>query len=180
MKNNKIDLFEYEEDFRIALEKHEDLEIVLSRFPKWLLDYHVGTSGDSQVSDLIEMEGIEELDYDNGKPLKLIEWLNGGYYDMNFLDNQEKIFNDYIDYLNDYINIVDYLVTNTDYTVDPIASDGYINIYDIIHGIDDKVVVGRHLEDSKPYIIEYAEDGQDYFMIDDNKFFINEFLRLNI
>lgn len=56
-----------------------------------------------------------------------------------------------------------------------IGTNGYINIVDIIHEIDDFVV----LDDGSQHIVWYGEESP-YFILNEEKYYLNEFVRTNI
>lgn len=55
-----------------------------------------------------------------------------------------------------------------------IATDGYINIINIIHGIDDLI----QLDDGTQHAIQYDEAGMPYFMIADTRYNLDDFMRV--
>lgn len=55
-----------------------------------------------------------------------------------------------------------------------IATDGYINIINIIYGIDDMI----ELDDGTRHAIQYDETGMPYFMIEDTRYNLDDFMRV--
>lgn len=55
-----------------------------------------------------------------------------------------------------------------------IATDGYINIIDIIYGVDDMI----QLDDGTQHAIQYDETGMPYFMIEDIRYNLDDFMRV--
>ena len=53
-------------------------------------------------------------------------------------------------------------------------TNGYITIKYIIHEIDDFVI----LDNEEQYIVDYSEE-EPFFMINDSKYYLNEFMKVH-
>lgn len=55
-----------------------------------------------------------------------------------------------------------------------IATDGLLNITDIIYGIDDMI----ELDDGTQHAIQYDEAGMPYFVVNDTRYNLDDFMRV--
>ena len=54
-------------------------------------------------------------------------------------------------------------------------TNGYITIKYVIHEFDDFVV----LDNGEQYIVDYYSDKDPFFMINDSKYYLNEFMKVS-
>ena len=177
-------LTDYSYYYNQAIKTHKKLDEKLKAYPKWIIDYNIDPKGENVTSVFLEMQGLYGINLDSGKPLLLIEWLEDGYYIDDHQDDNNQLIHDYINYLKEYENIVDHELEHTSYNVEPIASLALSNttgllVYDIINYINDYIIVGTDLSNSKEYQIYYEEEDS-YFLIGDRKFYLSEFIRTNL
>lgn len=59
-----------------------------------------------------------------------------------------------------------------------IASDGYgVNIYDIVYGCNDSVIISNNSPKKSRSMIRYDVNGRMYFMSNRRKYYIDEMMR---
>lgn len=82
----------------------------------------------------------------------------------------------------DYLNKIDLFINNILSLIEPIASNGYITVHDIIHGIDDYVLIRAY---EKWYICEieynteryYPNSFKHYFTLEDEMYLLEDFIK---
>ena len=101
-----------------------------------------------------------------------VENYNGNLVATATLENNTIIKNTYIGYTKSKVKslMCDYIKKNH-----VIASNGYLNIIDIYHGIDDYILLDTKSNNYKK--LYYDKNGDTYFKLNNIKYNLNEFFK---
>ena len=59
-----------------------------------------------------------------------------------------------------------------------VSSDGLIKVYEIIHGIDDKVIFQFYNNNIETTTILYDDNGEIYFNVGELQYYFNDIMRV--
>lgn len=177
-------LLDYRYHYDEAVAEHDRLQSRLEEMPFWLIEEEIGLTNEEPILELLEQEGIQDVDQTNGRPLTMLEWLVDGCYSVYTNDNQEMI-NNYFEYLENYKMDINLIRANIDwdYMQEPFAVHQTdilgkpVYAYKIIRGEVDFIAIGFEFSSSELFEIEW-DTPFPHLVVGEATLFIHDFIKI--